>query len=186
MADEAKLAFQWSLAAMQLEPGKQNQNLIAFNMNGADCLDRLFQLWATKQVSITLGAPPTMPVLQQNPGVSPTLDSTALNGIMSAQFDTKMASKTKHSPGALGATPHQSQQMNEELGKKVMDKNHLASLMGFIGIEGPTKVITIWKKWQRTTKFWTHCCDLLKAVKAWGKNMGIEVDPCSFFTKQQI
>ena len=41
------------------------------------------------------------------------------------------------------------------------------------------------RKWQRTSKFRTHRKDLIRGIKAWSQAVGIEVDPCLFFTKQQ-
>jgi len=76
---------------------------------------------------------------------------------MTAQFGAQMVSAMKEVPRVLKATQHQSQQRSDDLvGKKVMDKDLIASLMGFSGVDDPTKVTTKWCKWQWTTKFRTH------------------------------
>jgi len=41
----AELALHWCLAAMQLEPNKTSQGLVAFDMTGAMCSDQTFQSW---------------------------------------------------------------------------------------------------------------------------------------------
>ena len=114
-------------------------------MSGANCSDRICQRWTENQVDITLGAPPSAQTLPQHTGIPPTLDPTALIGAMVVQFGAQMASAMKQSPGAVGTTSHHSQQRYEDLGKKVMDKDLLISLMGFSGVDDPTKVTTIWK-----------------------------------------
>ena len=57
--------------------------------------------------------------------------------------------------------------------------------MGFSGVADPSDVTMVWRKWQWTSKFHTHRKDLIRGIKAWSQAVGIEVDPCLFFTKQQ-
>jgi len=72
------------------------------------------------------------------------------------------------------------------LGKKSIDKDLLATIMGFSGVTDPTYITMIWRKWQRTSKLLTHENDLIRGIKVWSRAVGIEVSPCLFFTKQQI
>ena len=67
-----------------------------------------------------------------------------------------------------------------------MDEDLLASVMGFSGIVDPEKIMLVWKKWQQSTKLTTRRKHLIRGIKAWATATGIAVDPCTFFTKQQI
>ena len=70
---DAELALHWCLAAMQLEPNKTNQGLVAFDMTGAMCSDQTFQSWTHRQVELTLGPAHTsaaQPQTISQPGVS--------------------------------------------------------------------------------------------------------------------
>jgi len=89
---------------MQLEPTKSNQSLIAFDMSGTNCSYRLFQSWATKQVSLTLGALSSTSVTQQHAAMPAALDLTALIGAMLAQFVAHIATAMKQGPGTKGTT----------------------------------------------------------------------------------
>jgi len=55
-----------------------------------------------------------------------------------------------------GGSQSQPAHKHEDLGKKAMDKDLMAAVMGFSGTTDPKTLALIWNKWQRTTKFRTH------------------------------
>ena len=148
------------------------------------CSDQTFQSWTHRQVELTLGPVHTSTAQPQTIS-QPALDPTTIMWAMAAQFGAQMATMMQATGNGGATCQPQPQQRAEDLGKKTMDKDLLATIMGFSGVTDPSDVTMVRRKWQRTSKFRTHRKDLIRGIKAWSQAVGIEVDLCLFFTKQQ-